>query len=268
VRGYFPAYNKNEAADGVDASAMAFDLRRLFGRRRRADRWQRSIPDVPADIKSIIQRVLPYTMTSPERLAALCPSIEYLVRTKIPGDVVECGVWKGGSAMAAALALIKCGDADRHIYLFDTFDGMTAPSDKDREVLTGRTASQLMSGADKTTSGVWAYSPLDEAVGNLSQTGFPSQRLHFVQGKVEDTLPRAAPEKIALMRLDTDWYESTRHEMEQLFPRLSVGGVVIIDDYGHWQGSRDAVDEYIATNKLRLLLNRIDYTCRVAVKIE
>ena len=247
---------------------MAFDLRRLFGRRRRADRWQRSIPDVPADIKSIIQRVLPYTMTSPERLAALCQSIEYLVRAKIPGDIVECGVWKGGSAMAAALALIKFGDAERHLHLFDTFEGMTAPSDKDREVLTGRTATQVMSGTDKTTSDLWAYSPLDEVTRNLALTEFPNERLHFVQGKVEDTIPRQAPATIALMRLDTDWYKSTRHEMEQLFPRLSIGGILIIDDYGHWQGSRDAVDEYIAKNRLRLMLHRIDYTCRVAVKIE
>ena len=91
--------------------------------------------------------------------------------------------------------------------------------------------------------------------------------MRFVPGRVEETIPEAAPERIAVLRLDTDWYESTRHELEHLFPRLAVGGVLIIDDYGHWQGARRAVDEYLAASGARLLLSRIDYTGRMAVKI-
>jgi hypothetical protein len=97
--------------------------------------------------------------------------------------------------------------------------------------------------------------------------GYPKEKLHYVQGKVEDTIPGAAPGQIALLRLDTDWYESTHHELIHLYPRLSAGGVLIVDDYGHWQGSRRAVDEWIAQTGARILLNRIDYTGRVAVKV-
>ena len=91
--------------------------------------------------------------------------------------------------------------------------------------------------------------------------------VRLVKGKVEDTVPKNAPEKIALLRLDTDWYESTRRGLVHLFPRLVPGGVLIIDDYGHWQGARKAVDEYIAGNQVKILLNRVDYTGRIGVKI-
>jgi hypothetical protein len=98
-------------------------------------------------------------------------------------------------------------------------------------------------------------------------TGYPEERVHIVRGPVEETIPERAPERLALMRLDTDWYESTRHELHHLYPRLLEGGVLIIDDYGHWEGARRAVDEYFGAEAAPLLLNRIDYTGRVAVKL-
>src|SRR5207344_857055 len=113
-------------------------------------------------------------------------------------------------------------------------------------------------------SGLWCRAGFDEVVRNLASTGYPSDRLHFIRGRVEDTIPAGAPEKIALLRLDTDWYESTRHELTHLFPRLSTHGVLIIDDYGHWQGARRAVDEYFSATPI--LLNAIDFTARIAVK--
>ena len=97
--------------------------------------------------------------------------------------------------------------------------------------------------------------------------GYPAERIHFVQGKVEETIPRVLPERIALLRLDTDWYESTRHELIHLYPKLCAGGVLVLDDYGHWQGSRKAVDEWMAQTGTRMLLNRVDYTGRIAVKV-
>jgi hypothetical protein len=100
----------------------------------------------------------------------------------------------------------------------------------------------------------------------MALSGYDAARLRFVKGKVEDTVPAQAPARIAILRLDTDWYESTRHELEHLDPRLSPGGVLIIDDYGHWAGCRQAVDEYFASRKLHALLNRVDYTGRIAVK--
>ena len=82
---------------------------------------------------------------------------------------------------------------------------------------------------------------------------------------VEETIPDGAPEQIALCRLDTDWYESTIHEMEHLYPRMTPGGVLLIDDYGHFMGCKRAVDEYIEKNQRALLLNRIDFTGRLIV---
>jgi hypothetical protein len=99
-------------------------------------------------------------------------------------------------------------------------------------------------------------------------TGYDPAQIVFVKGKVEETLPDAAPSEIALLRLDTDWYESTCHEMIHLYPRLVHGGVLIIDDYGHWQDARRTVDEYISENKLRLGLQRIDHTTRVAIRTD
>ena len=101
----------------------------------------------------------------------------------------------------------------------------------------------------------------------MALTGYPEEKIHYVEGKVEETLPGAAPEKIALLRLDTDWYESTRHELDVLYPLLSVGGVLIIDDYGDWQGAQKAVDEYFAKRKGRILLTRVDHSARMGVKV-
>ncbi len=113
---------------------------------------------------------------------------------------------------------------------------------------------------------VWAYSALEEVKHNLLSTGYPAERISFIKGKVEETIPLNAPPQIALLRLDTDWYESTYHELVHLFPRLSSGGILIIDDYGHWKGARKAVDKYFSENKLDLLLHRIDYSGRICVK--
>jgi hypothetical protein len=92
------------------------------------------------------------------------------------------------------------------------------------------------------------------------------ERVHFIEAPVEESLPAHAPEQIALLRLDTDWYASTRHELEHLYPRLVPGGVLIIDDYGHWEGARRAADEYFGKIGEHLLLNRLDYAARIAVK--
>jgi hypothetical protein len=101
---------------------------------------------------------------------------------------------------------------------------------------------------------------------NMALTGIESDQMIFVKGKVEDTIPNTIPEQIALLRLDTDWYESTKHELIHLYPKLIKKGILIIDDYGHWKGCKEAVDEYFAQHKIHLMLNRIDYTGRLAVK--
>jgi len=220
----------------------------------------------PLDIE-IIEKVRPYTMTSPERIAALINSVQYLNSNHIKGSIVECGVWKGGSTMAALITLLKLKDKERAVYLYDTYEGMSEPTEND-ESFQGKPASELLETQDKMISeSVWCYSTLEEVKKNIGSTQYPSEKIHFIQGKVEDTIPAILPEPIALLRLDTDWYESTRHELEHLFPLLAKGGVLIIDDYGHWKGARKAVDEYFEKNHIQILLNRIDYTGRIAVKL-
>ncbi|WP_243544286.1 TylF/MycF/NovP-related O-methyltransferase [Pseudodesulfovibrio tunisiensis] len=216
--------------------------------------------------KGIIRACCAYSMTSGERMLGLIRAVEYIARAGIPGDIVECGVWKGGSSMASALALLAHEGADRDLYLFDTFAGMTAPSDRD-EAFDGSMAEPVyLESRTPEGASTWCQAGLEEVRTNMLSTGYPEDRIHLVRGPVEQTLPHAAPERIALLRLDTDWYESTRHELEHLYPRLSPGGVLVIDDYGHWKGARKAVDEYIGKHGLKLLLTRMDYTGRLAVK--
>jgi hypothetical protein len=222
-------------------------------------------PDFDEATRKLIRYVQPYTMTSMERLFSLRRSVEYIVGADIPGDIVECGVWKGGSMMAVARTLMELGDVSRELYLFDTFDGMPAPTAADKQH-SGEAAIDLLRQSDRETSHVWAFSPLDEVKRAMQDTGYAKDKIIFIKGRVEETIPLNAPAQIAILRLETDWYESTYHELVHLYPRLSIGGVLIIDDYGHWQGARRAVDEYFSQQKVRPLLNRIDYTGRLCVK--
>lgn len=224
-------------------------------------------PDFDEISAKIIDYVSPYTMTSVERIYSLINATKYVIENDIEGDFVECGVWKGGSMMAIAYTLKHFLCTSRHLYLFDTFEGMSTPT-KDDFDLSGLDAQTLLNTSEKINSPIWCYSTLDEVKNNFEKTGYTPEKIHFIKGKVEDTIPQYIPEKISLLRLDTDWYESTKHELVYLFPRLVNGGVIIIDDYGHWQGCRKAVDEYIRKNNISILLNRIDYTGRIGVKVQ
>jgi len=215
-----------------------------------------------------IRTVQPYTMTSPERIAAVCEATQYITRSNIPGAIVECGVWRGGSMMAIARTLLELGDTTRHLYLYDTFAGMTAPGADDITFWEEAASTLLQAAKKEDPSSIWCYATLEAVTNALFSVGYPRDKIHFVKGRVEETVPATAPSRIALLRLDTDWYESTRHELVHLFPRLAKGGVLIIDDYGHWKGARKAVDEYFANQATPLLLNRIDYSGRMAVKFD
>ncbi|MGC9969666.1 MAG: TylF/MycF/NovP-related O-methyltransferase [Bryobacteraceae bacterium] len=208
-----------------------------------------------------------YTITSMERAYAMYKAVEHVVKQEIPGDIVECGVWKGGSWMVAAYTLLLLRDTVRSIYLYDTFAGMKEPTVEDVR-FDGTAAHPLWSQAreDQNRSRWWNY-PLEEVRRNLLATGYPADNLVFVEGRVEETIPARVPEQIAALRLDTDWYESTLHELRHLYPRLAVGGVLIIDDYGWWTGSRKATEQYFQGNGIHVLLCRIDASgARMGVK--
>ena len=221
-------------------------------------------PDVPDADKAIINAVKPYSLTSNERLIALINATRFIARNRISGALAECGVWKGGSMMAAALTLLDEGDTTRELYLYDTFQGMSEPTEFDRSYDGVRADTQLAE--TPKGEGVWCHSSLDEVKANLATTEYPAGRIHYVEGKIEDTVPANNPPALAILRLDTDWYESTRHELQHLFPLLVEGGFLIIDDYGHWEGARKAVDEFLAAYPKKYFLHRIDNTGRLLIK--
>ena len=221
---------------------------------------------------SIIERASPHTMLSHERMLANIDAVDYVVRGAVSGALVECGVWRGGSVLVMLERLKQLGVHDRDVFLFDTFEGMTAPTDED------------VSPFQVPAAEIWGQTPAgkrawEDVLGErelysvtgvhrlLVSSGYPADRLHLIKGPVEETLPAQAPETIAFLRLDTDWYESTSHELRHLYPRLAPGGVLLIDDYGHWQGARKAVDEYFLDIGRPILLSRIDYAGRVGVKV-
>ena len=166
--------------------------------------------------------------------------------------------------MLAAMTLLELGDDSRHLHLYDTYEGMSKPTDIDKSH-NGVSAQSQMDG-DPAMTDVGCLATLDDVKKNLQVTGYPAGQINFIQGKVEDTIPTHMPQQIALLRLDTDWYESTRHELEHLYPLLSPGGILIIDDYGHWEGARKAVDEYFLKHPELTYLHRIDYTGRLLMK--
>jgi O-methyltransferase len=259
------------------SSILSSVRRRLRARLRGASGGARApgaldTQTTPED-RAIVERVRPYTMTSAERVHALLDAVAYVTARDIPGAFVECGVWRGGSVMAMLLKLQALGVTDRDIYLYDTFEGMTEPTAEDTSsydppaALTWQQARESGKRAWSSLFGTERFS--EQSVREtLIATGYPAGRLHFVKGPVEQTIPGITPAQIAILRLDTDWYVSTRHELIHLWPRLQQGGVMILDDYGHWDGCRKAVDEYfgVGASAPVQLLSRIDYTGRLAVK--
>jgi hypothetical protein len=224
-------------------------------------------PDLDPKVAETIRRVRPYTMTTPQRIAALCDGVEHVVRREVPGAFVECGVWRGGSMMAVALTLMRLGVRDRDMYLFDTFRGMPPPTEEDTwSAYDGYSPMGHWKRRQQEGRNTWHYVPAEQVRETLLSTGYPGERIHLVEGLVEETIPDRAPDAIALLRLDTDWYQSTRHEMEHLYPRLAPGGILVLDDYGHYEGARRAVEEYFDEHGSRPLLARVDYTGRVGVK--
>jgi len=172
---------------------------------------------------------------------------------------------RSGLRQAVAHALLARGVSDRDLHLYDTFEGMSEPTEHDKRH-DGQSAADMLAASDKT-AGVWAYASLEDVQATMAEAPYPAERIHYYKGKVEETIPGdAIPEQISILRLDTDWYESTRHELAHLYPLLSRHGILVVDDYGHWQGARQAVDEYFAARSEPVFLHRVDYTARLVVK--
>lgn len=217
-------------------------------------------------IKYVLDRG--YTMTSVARLVNTLKSCRYVVDNKIPGDFVECGVWRGGNSILAKLLFEELG-SDKSVWMFDTFEGMTFPNQYDVEAQTKVHARKEFEDSQKSTHNDWCYASIDDVKNNCISSNVNLDGLNFIKGDVSETLSikENLPTQISILRLDTDWYESTKSELKVLYPILNVGGVLIIDDYGHWEGARKAVDEYFSVCRYKPLFNVIDYTGRSAIKL-
>lgn len=242
-----------------------FSLRKIpqYDRHRRA----LHVPhDMEPEFVALYERTRSYTLTSVECMYTLYRTIKFLTESGVPGAMVECGVWRGGSAMMIALALDAIGDRSRDIYLYDTFAGMTEPESVDVRSQDGMEQVSRWKAFQRDGYNEWAHASLAEVRANMEKTGYPKQKIHFIEGDVERTIPDTAPAKIALLRLDTDWYRSTHHELIHLFPRLARLGALIIDDYGAYEGSRKATDEYFTDTPF--FLGRIDEAARIGFKLD
>jgi O-methyltransferase len=214
--------------------------------------------------REVISNAKQYSMTPTSRMWALIQSVEYINQNNISGDFVECGVWKGGNLILLSAIQEQLGTS-RTIYGFDTFTGMVEPKDLDVDFL-GKSAAEELSNSEKIDGkfSIHAFASLDLVHKILTENN--SKNVRLVQGDVAETLLNIEnlPKKIAILRLDTDWYESTKVELEVLYPLLESGGVLIIDDYGHYKGARKAVDEYFKDEKP--WMHYIDYSCRLIIK--
>ena len=191
-----------------------------------------------------------YSSCSKERIKANIDAIYDINSKNIPGDVVEIGVYKGGSMLAMILTNT---DMKRNFWLYDTFEGMTTPSKYDID-LNNNSAQELM----KCSKDIMCIASLEEVKNNInSNINISSDRITYVVG---DILKNSVfPESLAVLRLDTDFYDSTVYELTHFYNLVSPGGYVIIDDYGHWKGCRKAVDEFLQKHP-EIKLQTIDYT--------
>ena len=196
----------------------------------------------------IVEEVAPYTMTSGKRITQTIRAVRDLDANNITGDIVECGVWKGGQVISAWLANEK---TKRNFWLYDTFEGMTQPTVHDHkvnarnEVHHARFSSKAKNGFDQ-----WCRAEIEEVSTNVFNY-IPRHQCNFIKGPVEQTLldKNNLPKNIALLRLDTDWYESTLQEIMVLYPLLNVGGYMILDDYNGWRGCKKAFHEVFGTSQ-------------------
>jgi len=244
-------YSKNDGPttslpqQGLDTCKRPFSRKKLqaqFHEIKDEDFWR------------ILPEVYDFTQLTMEPLWSLYEAIRYLVSKGIKGDIVECGVLFGGAAMLTTKTLLALNDVSREIWLYDSFEGFVGEQAPDDKTWYG----------DKVKGVLPRFDTI--AAANVESVGYPRDKIKFVKGDIEKTAADNQNHDIALLRLDTDTYHSTRAELEHFFPKLVRGGVLIIDDYGHAFGARRATDEYFADPSRRILLHRVNFTNRIGVK--
>ena len=233
---------------------------------------RRQYKDFTPEEKAVLVECNQFTLASPEAIVQLVRAVHYVLQNNIPGALVECGVFQGGNAVVMMRTLLAAGVTDRDLYLYDTFEGFPKPEEIDYEYFVGpalETWKKFKKPGDSSDqSSDWLRYPLERVRERLHGIGYPVSRIKLIKGLVEETIPVAAPEQIAVLRLDTDFYRSTKHELDHLYPRLQRGGVLIIDDYGALHGARVATDEFLSENRIAFLPARIDEHVRIGIKLD
>jgi O-methyltransferase len=190
------------------------------------------------------------TMIGQKRLNNLQQCVRRVLADQVPGDLIEAGTWRGGATILMRALLELDGDTDRKVWVADSFSGCPEP---DPEIYPP-------DAGDRHHTYEFLVVPVEEVKRNFERYGFLDDRVRFVEGWFRDTLPKLENERWALVRIDGDLYESTWVALENLYPRLSPGGFVIVDDFGAVPGSKEAVEEFRAKNEIGEKLRRIDWT--------
>jgi len=202
-------------------------------------------------------------------------AVNYILKNNIDGVIIECGVDSGNFEYIWINELMK-NNAIRDIFLYDTFSGLVEPSENDftcedatiykmdKEEVYNTWKNQII---DDKTNG-WCYTPLEIVKNKLNSTGYPNDKLHYIVGDVMETLKEKTniPEKIAILRLDTDWYESSKYELEQMYDNVVIGGVIIFDDYYHWNGQRKATDDFFKSINIEYEFVKLDAKTAAIIK--
>lgn len=197
--------------------------------------------------KRIAQIVRPFTLVGPERIRSIYDLARRIETEGIPGDVVECGVWNGGTAAILA-HFATHSRLERTVWLFDSFEGMPQPTGKDGEDALAHVGKEV--------------GDIEKVRLVLEFVGGDMRRVRIVKGWFQDTFPTVTIPQIALLNIDSDWYESVKLCLETFYCAVVPGGFISIDDYGHWPGCKQAVDEFFKAKELSYKLNVVDYTAR------
>ena len=190
------------------------------------------------------------TMAGLARINSLRECVTRVLAEGVPGDLLEAGTWRGGSAILMRAVLEARGDTDRRVWVADSFQGVPPPD-----------AERYPADAGDT---YWTWDqlavPVERVKANFAKYGLLDDRVCFLEGWFKDTLPSAPIEQLAVLRIDGDLYESTLDALRPLYPKLAPGGYVVVDDYGCVPGCRQAVDEYREAQGITAPLERIDWT--------
>ena len=207
------------------------------------------------EVRKIIRSARPFTMTSNQSICALVMATKHIDECLIAGDIVECGVWAGGSIIASKLAQDKT--FHRNFWLFDTFEGMTKPTIEDGVVAQKVFDLETKNGKDSN----WLKISKEVVQKNIIDTTGDDNFCNYISGPIEETLisqKASLPNQIAILRIDTDWHDSTMAALENLFQLVVPGGVVILDDYGFWEGSRLAAENFFKKQSFKPFLIPVD----------